>query len=279
MQRCDEGDVGVLGERVAQRQRAVGGQLGDEPVGDRPHALVLFGRLRRGLDRSGGIGLVGDPGLRAGSGLVAAIYAVIGRRDGDFVFGPDIAAFDPQGARPVDADKGAGARNLSRVVNDRPLLEGGQRGLDLGNALIDLLRDFVRLDVSLLQLVELSPESFIGGRLLFGERTLLADQAAEIVGVAIRKVGGNFDPLPAFGADYVGLALQVLRDEPVEQGRVLQPTAVIGIEQVAQNNAARRLIALRLSHTAAFGTPPIAESAFTCAPIQSGSVSVQRASA
>jgi hypothetical protein len=36
---------------------------------------------------------------------------------------------------------------------------------------------------------------------------------------------------------------------------------------------------LRLSHTTAFGTPPIAESAFTCAPIQSGSVSVQRASA
>src|SRR6266571_4878916 len=35
--------------------------------------------------------------------------------------------------------------------------------------------------------------------------------------------------------------------------------------------------ALRLSQTAAFGTPPIAESAFTCAPIQSGNVSVRRA--
>jgi hypothetical protein len=37
--------------------------------------------------------------------------------------------------------------------------------------------------------------------------------------------------------------------------------------------------AFRLSGTSAFGTPPIAASALTCAPIQSGSVSVQRASA
>jgi hypothetical protein len=37
--------------------------------------------------------------------------------------------------------------------------------------------------------------------------------------------------------------------------------------------------AFRLSGTSAFDTPPIAANAFTCAPIQSGSVSVQRASA
>src|SRR6202030_1306993 len=35
--------------------------------------------------------------------------------------------------------------------------------------------------------------------------------------------------------------------------------------------------ALRLSGTAAFGTPPKKSSALTCAPIQSGSVSLQRA--
>ncbi len=42
MQRRDEGDFGIARERVAQRQRPVRRQLGDEPFGQRldPVALV-----------------------------------------------------------------------------------------------------------------------------------------------------------------------------------------------------------------------------------------------
>ena len=71
---------------------------------------------------------------------------------------------------------------------------------------------------------------------------MLADETTEIVGVAVREIGRDLDPFPAFGADRVGFAVELLRDKPVEQGRVLQPAAVVGVEQIAQDDAARVLI-------------------------------------
>ncbi len=41
VQRRDEGDFGIARERVAQRQRPVRGQLGDEPFGQGLDAVVL----------------------------------------------------------------------------------------------------------------------------------------------------------------------------------------------------------------------------------------------
>ena len=78
--------------------------------------------------------------------------------------------------------------------------------------------------------------------LVVGERALLADEPAEIVGVAVREIGRDLDPFPAFGADRFGFAVELLRDEAVEQGRVLQPAAVVRVEQIAQDEAAFRLI-------------------------------------
>ena len=82
----------------------------------------------------------------------------------------------------------------------------------------------------------------MSGDLLLGERALLADETAQIVGVAIREVGRDLDPLPALGADRFGFAVELLHDQPVEQGRVLQPAAIVGVEQIAQDEAASRLI-------------------------------------
>ena len=42
MQRRREGDVGMLAQRVAKRERPVRRQFGHQPVGDRLQALVLL---------------------------------------------------------------------------------------------------------------------------------------------------------------------------------------------------------------------------------------------
>ena len=143
VQRRHEGDVRIVGDRVAQRQGAVGGELGDEPIGDWPHALVLLGQLGRGIHRR--LGVVVGGGSRAGPGLlgIAIARAVLRRRHRRLVFGPDVAALDPQGPRAINADDGTGAGDLGRVVDDRALVESGQRGLDLGEPLVDFLRDLV----------------------------------------------------------------------------------------------------------------------------------------
>jgi hypothetical protein len=41
VQQGDEGCIGRIGERIAQRQRAFGGQFGDEPVGQRTDGIVF----------------------------------------------------------------------------------------------------------------------------------------------------------------------------------------------------------------------------------------------
>ena len=42
VKRREEGDVRVIAERLAQRQRAIGGELGQQFVGQRPNAFVFL---------------------------------------------------------------------------------------------------------------------------------------------------------------------------------------------------------------------------------------------
>ena len=56
--------------------------------------------------------------------------------------------------------------------------------------------------------------------------------------MAVGEAHGHIDPFPALGGDVVGTDLQLLGDEPVEQHGVLQPAAVVVLEQVAQDAAA-----------------------------------------
>ena len=158
------------------------------------------------------------------------------------MFRPNIPPLDSQGAGPVDADERAGASDLVRGVDDWPFLKDSQRGLDLGKSPVDLLRDVLRLAVAFLQFVEFGSEGVVRGDLVLGERALLADEPAEIVGVAVREIGRGLDPFPAFSTDRVGFAVELLRHEAVEQGRVLQPAAVVRVEQIAQDEAAFGLI-------------------------------------
>jgi hypothetical protein len=60
--------------------------------------------------------------------------------------------------------------------------------------------------------------------------------------VAVRKVERNFHPFPTLRADRGGLLLQLFRDEPVEQQRVLQPTTVVLLEEIPHDVTAGRLI-------------------------------------
>ena len=55
--------------------------------------------------------------------------------------------------------------------------------------------------------------------------------------MAIGEVGADLDPLPALGEDRLGLLVQLLGDHGFEQGRVLEPPAIVGLEQVAQHLA------------------------------------------
>lgn len=48
----------------------------------------------------------------------------------------------------------------------------------------------------------------------------------------ISRAPWDRDPLPAFGRDRLGLGLQLLGDEAIEQRHILQPAAVIVLEQI-----------------------------------------------
>ena len=53
MQCGEEGDVRMLAERIAQRQRAVGGEFGQQPVGKRLEPFIFLGSAALGLGRYG----------------------------------------------------------------------------------------------------------------------------------------------------------------------------------------------------------------------------------
>ena len=62
------------------------------------------------------------------------------------------------------------------------------------------------------------------------------------MGVAEREIDIHLDPLPAFGGDLLRLGLQLLGDQAVEQADILQPAAIVLLEEIAHDDAARLLI-------------------------------------
>ncbi|MFK4490076.1 hypothetical protein ABIA45_005154 [Bradyrhizobium sp. USDA 336] len=81
----------------------------------------------------------------------------------------------------------------------------------------------------------------LDGCLLFGgEIGRYAVQLAQATSMAVGEVDRDLDPLPAFSGDRFRLRLQLLGDQTVEQSNVLEPTAVVGLEQVAQHHATGR---------------------------------------
>jgi hypothetical protein len=146
--------AGIVRQRVPQRERAVCRQLGEQTIRQRPQAtFLLFGfglRLGRGAaDRDDG---PLDTAVRpVGGGCIAA--SPVDRLDWRLVLGTDVATLNAQVAIGVDADEHAGASDLCRIVGDGPLVEWFQRGLDLSKPPVDLVREFVRVGVFLLEAV------------------------------------------------------------------------------------------------------------------------------
>ena len=107
MQHRLEGDVWFTGQRVSQRERAVGGEFRHQPVGKRADGVVLVRRLRFGSGRSAD----GDDGAldrRRWFGRDVAVrraVAASGRFNRHLILGPDEATVDAQGAFAVDADE------------------------------------------------------------------------------------------------------------------------------------------------------------------------------
>ena len=90
--------------------------------------------------------------------------------------------------------------------------------------------------------VVFGPQGIVARTLLVGEIDGLAAQAAQAGGVPIGEVGRDRDPLPALGAKGFRFGLELLDDQAVEQGRVLEPAAIVMLEQVAQHDATGRFI-------------------------------------
>ncbi len=142
-----ERDGGRVRQLVAQRQRPLRGQLGHEAVRERLQVLVVL------VLRPGDLPADGDDGAlnhgRVGIGAVRSSRRGIGLAvllrlaDGRLVLRPDVAAVDRQRAFGVDADEDAGAGDVGRIIGDGPIVEGGERRLDLAEAFVHLVRQLV----------------------------------------------------------------------------------------------------------------------------------------
>jgi hypothetical protein len=235
--------MGSRGGTDARTQRSSVAASGAIPG----EALVLLVALRWRMAGERGRG-TGGRGRTVGScrravlARILLLFLAFACRNRLLVLRPHIAALDVQGAVRADADKDAGTRDLRRIVDNGPLLEFPQRRLDLAQARVDLLRDLIGVGVFLLQLVQLRLEGIACLGLLLRQRHLLAAQPAQPVRVAVGEVGSDLDPLPSLVANGLRFPLQLRGDEPVEQRRVLQPAAVVGLEQVAQHDAAGGLV-------------------------------------
>ena len=258
MQESRHRDMRVVSHGIPERQRPMRGQLADEPVGQGLDDVVVV-LLRFGLatdgddgaldDRHGRIGAVGR--IRSDSAIAFAV-----NRNRRFVFGPDIAAIDGQVAIRVDADEDASADDLGRIVDYRPIFEGSQRRLDFAETLIHLFGQFVGVLVFGFELGVFGFER-VDRRLFFGrEVRWRAFQFAQTMGVAVGDVDRHLNPLPAFGGDGLRLGFQLLGDQAVEQANILQPAAIILLEEIAHDDAASRFIRFEADeHRALVGRP------------------------
>src|SRR3546814_14738858 len=121
----------------------------------------------------------------------------------------------------------------------------------LGRSLIVLVRQLVGSFIFGLVLLRLGVERFDRRLFLGREIEWLALQFAQTAGRVVGEADRDLDPLPPFGRDRLGRGLQLLRDQPVEKCCVLQPAAIVGLEQVPHDDAAggdRKSTRLNSSH-------------------------------
>src|SRR5690606_11681016 len=146
-----------------QREGPMGGQFHDQPLGQRLRRAVvvivgLFRTDRLTTRSDDGAASRGRQRFPAGTTNITPlphrIYSITILDRGLFarlILGPDITAIDRKAAVPIQRDEDTRARDLARIVDQRPLLERLHRRLELTEPVIDLLRVFVLTGVLLLQ--------------------------------------------------------------------------------------------------------------------------------
>ena len=245
MRRGEKRRLGIAGEAQAHRHGAVRRELGDHEAGELWQGLQFF------LDWRGGGGAryrvrafrrVAGAQWSAGSrlqlcGKSATLLA-------SFVLGADKSALDLQVAVVIDADEDSGAGGLDRVIDRRTLVELFDLRLELGHALIGLLRKLVDAFVLLRETTIFGDGGVVAGLLLFRHRRLGPRQSSQAIGVAVGKVDRSLRPLPTLGADFRSGLFEPLAREPIEQRCILQPSPVVAVEEITQHDAACALISL-----------------------------------
>ena len=155
MQHGLERDGGRGRQLVAQRQRPLCGQLGDETVRERLQVFVVFvvrpsDLAANGDDGALNNGRVGIGAVRSGHrgiGLAVRLRLACGR----LVLRPDVATVDRQRTFGIDADEDASAGDGDRIISDGPIVEGGERRLDLAEPFVHFVRQLVGAVILLFQ--------------------------------------------------------------------------------------------------------------------------------
>src|SRR5712671_7887590 len=168
----------------------MGGQLGDEPFRQRLEAVIFVG-LSLALTRTPGADCDDSaPGRAAwltfGPSLLILRLDRLYRR---LVLWTNIAALDPQCPLAVDADERAGMCDLGEIIDDRPVIERCQHGLDFPEPPVDLFGYFVNFCVLLLKPIKLGFECIAGGGFLVGQIDGASVKPPQACRVAIGKVG------------------------------------------------------------------------------------------
>ena len=242
-ERVQDGEVrriGIAPDRVAQRHGFGGGELGHQPFGQRLRRTVVLRLVGLGLAADG------DHRRRARGRFAGRVPVAAGRhrRNRGLVVRPNEPALDPQPALMVERDERAAARDLGRVVDEGAVVE--RRDLDLerlgpgdrlvGHILITL--------VGGIEAFELVGAGLVRGLLLVAGLGRLPVHPAQARCVPVGEVERRLDPLPALRADRLGLRRELLGDEPVEQRHVVEPAALVLLEQVARDVAACGLVGI-----------------------------------
>lgn len=162
--------------------------------------------------------------------------------DDRLVFGPDIAAIDPQHAIARQRNEHTCARHFLRVIDRRTTDIAIDVGFQFTQARIDVLGQIVAAVIFFGQLVEFSHERIAGRLLGCVQRFGRARDPAMTIFMAIGQISGGLDPFPAFLGDLMRRLAQILRHHSVQQRHILHPAALIDREQVAHDRAARFLI-------------------------------------
>ena len=235
MQHGEKGDAGIVRKRVAQRERMVGRELDHEPVGQAGRVIILV-IGRNGLSWPGAVEIRGQ-GF-AGLSSPVTVTTCTRLRIVGCVFAADVAALDEKQAVIAKADKGSGLGLLRVIENRRTVFEVGDGANNQIASRLVLLGAVARF-IKRFELVEKGLELLF---LILGQRGRNRFQGPEVAVMIPRKIDGGFDPAPAFGLDGLGFGGKLFADQAFEQGNVLQVAAVILVEQIADDDAARGLV-------------------------------------